>query len=71
MVSSSSSTSLTVDSVPLLNPTFEQLDEGAELFSCREKTGLWSTDRVRADNAEVAVVEVIGRGWSRSSSGTR
>jgi hypothetical protein len=61
-VSSFSSSSLTVESVPLLNPTFEQPDEGAELFSCREKTGLWNGDRVRVDNDGAFVVEVIERG---------
>jgi len=61
-VSSSSSSSLTVESVPLLNPTFEQPDEGTEVFSCRVKTGLWSGDRARADSDRVFVVEVIERG---------
>jgi hypothetical protein len=50
MVSSFSSSSLTVESVPLLNPTFEQPEDGTELFSCRVKTGLWNGDRVRVDN---------------------
>lgn len=59
MVSSFSSSSLTVESVPLLSPMFEQPDEGTELFSCREKTGLWSGDRVKVDNAGAFVVEVI------------
>ena len=71
IVSSFSSSSLTVESVPLLNPTFEEPDEGTELFSCREKTGLWSTDRTRADNDGLIVVEVMEMGWSRSLSGTR
>lgn len=61
MVSSFSSSSLTVESVPLLKPTFEQPDEGTEPFSCREKTGLWSTDLERVDNG-VAGVEVMGGG---------
>jgi len=71
MVSSSSSSSLTVESVPLLNPTFEQPEDGAETFSCRVKTGLWDVKYVRVDNDGVFVVEVIERGGSGSSSGTR
>jgi len=69
MVSSSSS-SLTVESVPLLNPTFEQPEDGAEHFSCRVKTGLWNGDPMRVDNDGVFVVEVIERGGSGSSNGT-
>jgi len=60
-----------VVSVPLLSPTFEQPDEGAELFSCRVKTGLWNIDRVRAASDVVFVVEVIEGGGSESSGGTR
>ena len=71
MVSSFSSSSLTVESVPLLNPTFEQPDDGTELFSCRVKTGLWNRGCVRVDNDGVFVVEAIDRGGTGSSSGTR
>ena len=70
MVSSSSSSSLTVESVPLLSPTFEQLDDGTELFSCRVKTGLWNRGCVKVDNGGVCVVEAIEKG-SGPSSGTR
>lgn len=71
MVSSSPSSSLTVVSVPLLSPTFEQPDEGAELFSCRVKTGLWNGNRTSVDNDGVVVVEVIEREGCGSSGGTR
>ena len=56
-----------VVSVPLLSPTFEQPDEGTEIFSGRVNTGV----RDREDSDEVFVVEAIERGWSRSPSGTR
>jgi hypothetical protein len=62
MVSSFSSSSLAVGSVPLLKPTFEQPDEGAEVFTCREKTGLCRGDRVKVDKDEAFAADVIGRG---------
>ena len=57
--------------MPLLNPTFKQLDDGTELFSCRVKTGLWNGDFASVDNGGVFVVEAIERGGGESSSGTR
>ena len=43
--------------MPLLNPIFEQPEEGREDFSCREKTGLWKVDRARVDKDGVEVIE--------------
>lgn len=57
-----SSSSLTVVSVPLLNPMFEQPEEGVELFSWRVKTGFWNVDCMRLDSDGEIVADAIERG---------
>ena len=48
--------------MPLLNPMFEQPEEGVELFSWRVKTGFWNVDCMRLDSDGAVVADAIERG---------
>lgn len=48
--------------MPLLNPMFEQPEEGVELFCCGVKTGVRKVDCMRLDSDGEVVVDVIERG---------